>query len=316
MTVRRNEKCRVALQCCDNYDRGRLKEKIDQVCRAAGFKVGSGSTVLLKPNLVAAGNGPPYLACSCPEFVATVAEWCLDHGARVKVGDSPAFGSGQMVMRACGMMEALRPLAVELVNFSLSRPIKLTCGLKVPIAAETLDCDMLLNLPRVKVHNQLYVSLAVKNYFGVVVGWRKALHHAVNGDVANRFEELLVDLPGLFPDTFSLLDGIVAMHRTGPMKGETFPLRLIGASFNPVALDSAIMRIIGADSAKSPLWLECRRRMMVGTELTDIEFPLNSPEDFLAEGFILPEQLNPVTFHPGRMLAGGCRRLASRIFKE
>jgi uncharacterized protein (DUF362 family) len=316
MIMKRNEKCRVALQRCNDYERGRLKEKIDQACRAIGFKVKTGSTVLLKPNLVAAGSGSRHLACSSPEFVAAAAEWCLDQGAQVKVGDSPAFGSGLMVMRACGMGETLKPLGVELVNFSRSRPIKLACGLKVPIAAEALDCDMLLNLPRVKAHNQLYVSLAVKNYFGVVVGWRKALHHAVNGDVANCFEELLVDLPGLFPSACSLLDGIVAMHRTGPMQGEALPLRLIGASVEPVALDTAVMRVIGADFAKSRLWVECRRRGMVGTDLAGIEFPLKSPEDLPAEGFILPEQLKPVTFHPGRMLVGACRRLASGIFKE
>ena len=313
--MKRDERCRVALQGCADYGRGRLKEKIDQACRAIGLQIKSGATVLLKPNLVAVGSAPLHLACSSPEFVAAVAEWCLDHGARVKVGDSPAFGSGKMVMRACGMAETLEPLGVELVNFRRSRPMALPCGLQVPIATEALDCDVLLNLPRVKAHNQLYVSLAVKNYFGVVVGWRKALHHAVNGDIGNRFEALLLDLPGLFPATCSLLDGIVAMHKTGPMKGEPFPLGLIGASFEPVALDTAVMRVMGADFAKNQLWLEGCRRRMVGTELANIEFPLKGPKDFSAEGFILPEQLNPVTFHPGRMLAGTCRRLLG-IFKE
>lgn len=313
--MKRDKKCRVALQGCDDYEHGRLKERIDQVCRAIGFHIKTGATVLLKPNLVAAGSAPLHLACSSPEFVAAVAEWCLDHGARVKVGDSPAFGSGKMVMRACGMAETLRPLGVELVNFGRSRPMEMACGLKVPIATEALDCDVLLNLPRVKAHNQLYVSLAVKNYFGVVVGWRKALHHAVNGDVANRFEALLLDLPDLFPATCSLLDGIVAMHRSGPMKGEPFPLGLIGASFDPVALDTAVMRVMGADFAKNLLWMEACRRRLTGTELTDIKFSLKGPEDFPAEGFVLPELLKPVTFHPGRMLVGTCRRLGG-IFKE
>lgn len=315
MRIERDEKCRVALQHCDDYERGSLKGKIDQACRAIGFQIRTGATVLLKPNLVAVGNAPLHLACSSPDFVVAVAEWCLDHGARVKVGDSPAFGSGKMVMRACGMAEKLQPLGVELVNFSRTRPLAMACGLKVPIASEALDCDVLLNLPRVKAHNQLYVSLAVKNYFGVVVGWRKALHHAVNGDIGNRFENLLLDLPGLFPAACSLLDGIVAMHRTGPMKGEAFPLGLLGASCDPVALDTAVMSVIGANFAKNRLWMEACRRRMSGTELANIDFSLKGPEDFLAEGFILPEQLKPVTFHPGRMMVGTCRRLIG-ILKE
>jgi uncharacterized protein (DUF362 family) len=308
------KKCRVALRSCADYERGRLKEQIDLVCRAAGLRIRTGSTVLLKPNLVAAGRGCRHLACSSPEFVAAAAEWCLDYGAQVQVGDSPAFGRATTVMRACGMTAALQPLGVKLINFTRSRVLSLTRGIKVPIAAAALDCDLLLNLPRVKAHNQLYVSLAVKNYFGVVVGWRKALHHAINGDVENRFEELLADLPGLFPATFSLVDGIVAMHRTGPMQGEAFPLRLIGAAVNPVALDTALLSILAADFTKSRLWTECCRRAMFGTKPADLAFPLMSPADFSAEGFILPDQLNPVTFHPGRMLTGACRRLASGIF--
>jgi uncharacterized protein (DUF362 family) len=297
-------RCRVALQHCEDYEHGRLKEQIDQACRAIDFKIQTGATVLLKPNLVAAGSGPDHLACTSPEFVGAVAEWCLGHGASVKVGDSPAFGSGRMVMRACGMAEVLKPLGVELVNFSRSRPVKMPCGLTVPLATAAFDCDVLVNLPKVKAHNQLYVSLAVKNYFGLVIGWRKALHHAVNGDVAHRFEELLVDLLALFPAVCSVLDGIIAMHRTGPMQGEKFPLQLIGASFDPVALDSAVMRTIGADFAKSQLWMECQRRGLAGTDLAALEFPLQNPEDFAAEGFILPARLSPVTFHPGRMLVG------------
>lgn len=315
MDMQRDDKYRVALQDCADYGRDRLKEKIEQTCGAIGLQVKTGSTVLLKPNLVAAGSAPLHLACSSPEFVAAVAEWCLDLGAKVKVGDSPAFGSAKMVMAACGMAEVLRPLGVEVINFSRSRLMELNCGKKIPIATEALACDMLLNLPRVKAHSQLYVSLAVKNYFGVVVGWRKALHHAVNGDVANRFEALLLDLPGLFPTSYSLLDGIVAMHKAGPMKGEPFSLGLIGAAHDPMALDTAVMRIIGAEPSKSQLWMEGCRRRLVGTELANLAFPLKGVEDFSVAGFVMPARLKRVTFHPGKMLVGTCRRMGA-IFKE
>lgn len=316
MDTKLDKKYAVVLQSCEDYDRDTLKGKVARAFQVAGFKVTPGTTLLLKPNLVAAGSRPGHLACSSPAFVAIVAEWCLDHGARVKVGDSPAFGSARMVMAASGMTDKLEHLGVELVNFSSFRPTETSSGWNVKIATAALDCDVLVNLPRVKAHNQLYVSLAVKNYFGVVVGWRKALHHAINGEVANRFEELLVDLVGLFPGSFTLLDGIIAMHRTGPIKGEAFPLGLVGASFDPVALDTAVMVIMGADPDRSIIWQECCRRRLAGTELAEIPFPLKSPDDFSPEGFVLPAKLSPVTFHPGRMLVGGCRRLAAGIFRE
>ena len=306
----------VALQRCNSYDRDHLKDKFDELCQAAGFVVKPGAKILIKPNLVSAGGGADHLGCSSPEFVAAAAEWCLDRGAMVRVGDSPAFGTAMMVMRACGIDKVLRPLDVQMVNFTQTVKIMMPCGIRVPIAAETLDCDILLNLPRVKAHGQLYVSLAAKNYFGVVSGWRKALHHAVNGDIGTRFESLLVELPALFPASFSLLDGIVAMHRTGPTNGEAFPLGLIGASFDPFALDTSILAVIGADPGLSQLWAEAFHRAMPGSSLDGIDFPLVKPEELQVEGFVLPERLTPVTFHPARMLVGACRRMAAGFSKE
>ncbi|NTV14890.1 MAG: DUF362 domain-containing protein [Desulfobulbaceae bacterium] len=304
----------VALARCNSYRVEELKTAVDLVLRAGALAVRPGSVVLLKPNLVSAGSGPAHLACTSPELVAVVAEWCLDQGARVQLGDSPAFGSGREVMRACGMLDALAGLPVEVVNFDLQQRVDLPCGLKVPVASAALECDLLLNLPRVKAHVQLYVSLAVKNYFGVVSGWRKALHHARHGDVGHRFEALLADLPPLFPGSFSLVDGVVAMQRTGPMKGEPFPLGLLAGGFDPVALDTSLLEIIGGDPQRSQIWVECRRRGLPGTDPARLSFPLTRPETLQVENFLLPEILSPVTFHPGRILVGGCRRLAARIF--
>lgn len=306
----------VALAPCRSYRADELGEAVDLVLRAAGLAVRPGSVVLLKPNLVSAGSGPTHLACTSPEVVAAVAGWCLAQGARVQVGDSPAFGSGRSVMRACGMLAALKPLPVTVVDFDRCRQIVLPSGHKVPVAAAALECDLLLNLPRVKAHGQLYVSLAAKNYFGVVSGWHKALHHARHGDIANRFEELLADLPSLFPGSFSLADGVVAMQGTGPMKGDPFPLGLLAGGFDPVALDTAILEIIGGEPRRSPLWVEYCRRGAPGSEPARLAFPLARPEELKAEDFRLPQVLSPVTFHPGRILVGGCRRLAARIFPD
>jgi len=304
----------VAVDRCRNYGTAELKKAVDRILSGLGFSVRPGSFVLLKPNLVSAGGGPAHLACTTPALVRAVAEWLSDQGARLGIGDSPAFGSGRMVMRACGMLQALAGLSVEVRDFDRAVPVDLPCGLRVPVARDALECDVLFNLPRFKAHGQMYVSLAVKNYFGVVAGWRKALHHAKNGDIGNRFEMLLVDLPGLFPAAFSLVDGVVAMQRTGPMKGDSYPLGLLAGAFDPVALDTALLEVIGAEASRSPLWRECRRRGLPGTDPDRLSYPLATPEQLRVGDFHLPENPSPVTFHPLRILVGGCRRLRARIF--
>ena len=302
----------VALETCSSYTQSKLAETIDILLSAIDLPVIQGSVVLLKPNLVSSSS-VCHLGCTSAEFVAAVAKWFLDHGARVRVGDSPAFGSAKMVMRATGMIKALQALDVEMVNFSRARKISLPSGFTVPVAVDALDCDVLINLPKIKAHSQLYVSLAVKNYFGVVCGWKKALHHAVNGDVGNRFESLLVELPGLFPETFTIADGITAMHKAGPVKGEAYPLGLIGVAVDPVALETALMQIIGADMERSIIMQECVRRNLPGTDPAMIRYPLKNPEELAVNDFELPEMLKPVTFHPVKMAVSGCRRIAARL---
>ena len=279
---------------------------------ALELQVAFGSRVLLKPNLVIGGrnNGLP---CTNPEFVAAVAQLFVDHGARVMVSDSPAFGSAKGVMASCGITEALKGLPVELVNFSAVRRLKLPCGISVGIARQALECDLLVNLPKVKAHGQLFVSLAVKNYFGALVGFQKPWLHARYGDVDNRFESLLIDLLAVLPNGVSLVDGIVAMHEDGPANGKPFPLAVIGGAVNPVALDTALLAILKLSPGQSPLWREGARRKLIGSSAAELVFPLAAPAQLAVDGFSAPERLKPVTFHPGRLVVGAIKRIMARF---
>lgn len=301
----------VALARCRTYDRRSLRKGIAAVAAAAGIACGRGARVLLKPNLVS-GRLHNGFACTNGEFIAAVAELFLDQGASVAVGDSPAFGTAKGVMAACGIDRALKKLPVQLVNFGAPRQVKLSSGLSVGIAGEALDCDVLVNLPKVKAHSQLLVTLAVKNFFGAVVGFRKPWLHARHGDIGNRFEALLVDLLAVLPESCTLADGVVAMHHEGPILGKPYPLGLIAGSANPVAVDTALLSVLNVAADRSILWRECRRRNMPGTEAAAIRYPLLQPQDVRAGDFIVPGRLKPVSFHPWRLISGSVKRLLAR----
>lgn len=302
----------VGLTRCPDYDRALIKAEVERLCAALAFRPSSGTKVLLKPNLVA-GTRRDGLPCTHPEFVAAVAEWCLDHGCTVTVGDSPAFGTARMVMRSCGMAAALKGLPVQLVNFGRSRRHRLLHGAHVGIARAALECDCLINLPRVKAHGQLLVTLAVKNYFGTVVGFRKPLLHARHGGHEGDFARMIVDLLPVLPGGITLIDGIVAMHRQGPVKGDPFPLGLIGAAVNPVALDSALLTVLGIDPQRSSIWCECRRRNLAGWHPDGVRYLLRNPQEFRATGFLVPRHLKPISFHPWHLAKGAMKRLCSRL---
>jgi len=301
-----------ALLRCSGYRTREIAEKIDQICAGLGFTVGRGSRVLLKPNLLSA-RSPGHLACTHPAFVLAAAEWFLDQGAKVTIGDSPAFGTAKGVLRATGIEEALAELPVACINFEQSIRVKLSGGVTVEMARAALECDLLVNLPRVKTHIQLFVTLAVKNYFGTVVGLQKPWWHLRYGKHAEQFASHLVDLLPVLPAGVTLLDGIVAMHGTGPISGQPFPLGLVAGAINPVAMDTALFQILGLNPVQSVLWQECAKRGLAGTDPDLLDYPLLSPAALSIKNFKAPVFLKPVSFNPLRMVSSTCRRFAARV---
>jgi len=302
----------VALLHCEHYARKDLVDAVDRLCSALHFRITAGDRVLLKPNLLT-GRSTDHLACTHPEFVAAVAEWFVGRGAAVDIGDSPAFGTAKGVMRTIGIEKALADLPVNRINFDESVPVTLPGGLRVAMAKAALECDLLVNLPRVKAHSQLYMTLAVKNFFGTVVGFQKPLWHLRYGDHEDRFASHLVDLLAVLPQSMTLIDGVTAMHGTGPVSGQPYPLGLAGCARNPVAVDTALLQALGLEPEKSPIWKECYKRKLNGSVKETLEYPLSKPVEFRADGFRAPLMLKPVSFNPLRMLVSGCRRFAARL---
>jgi uncharacterized protein (DUF362 family) len=289
-----------------------VKEAVDQLCMATGLQVNPGSKVLLKPNLVS-GRGKEHLACTHPVFIRAVAEWFADHQVSLSIGDSPAFGSARGVMQATGISDALKGLPIKLVDFDQSQQVKLAGGVSVDIARHALECDMLINLPKVKAHSQLYVTLGVKNYFGTVVGFQKPVWHMRYGNHEDRFAAHIVDLLAALPGGMTLIDGITAMHETGPVGGLPYPLGLLAGSLNPVAIDTTFLEILKLDYEKSFIWRECAARRLTGANHEKLRFPFLNPADVQVADFQAPEMLLAVSFNPFRMLVSAVRRLLAKI---
>lgn len=309
----------VALAHCADYTPELVQRQVDACLQAAGLRFGRGERVLLKPNLLKAAD----LACTHPQVVRAACVHVLEHGARPFVADSPAFGSGRRVARAIGLSQALQDLDVPVRN--MTRPVrcKLPMGRSVGLSRDALEADAILNLPKLKAHCQMRITGAVKNLFGCVPGTRKAVLHTLHGDMqgapgaagfqAPRFESLIIELAGLLPPTSSLLDGVTAMHVQGPSGGRPYPLKLLAASREAVALDTAVYTVLGATPEDVPLWREARRRNLAGAHVEELEFPLKRPEAFDAAGFELPAPLDPQTFHPLRLGVSAVKRAWARI---
>ncbi len=273
----------------------------------------SGLRLLIKPNFVALRSA--HLCCTHPAVIAAAARHCVERGAHVTVGDSPAFGTAQGIAKAIGLPELLLPLGVEVVT--LARGVCVKSG-HVPVRVSTiaLGADLIVNLPKFKAHSQMRFSGAVKNLFGCVTGVRKAWLHALHGDKKNRFVAMICGLMQVLPPTVSLMDGVEAMHRTGPIAGEAYPLGFMGASVNPVALDTAAGMVLGARPEFIPIWDYCLRQRLPGADAAALDFPQHRPEDFDATDFILPASLKPESFRPDILLQSLIKRMWLARFKR
>jgi uncharacterized protein (DUF362 family) len=297
----------VFLDRLEAYDAPGLDAAVAALLTRAGCPAGLGSRVLVKPNLVAPRN--TALSCTSPAVVRAICLFLLKQGAQVTVGDSPAFGTGRIMARLAGLTDALADLPVAVVSLDSPSPVSLSGGGSIGVSRLALEADHIVNAARLKCHDQMGLTLAVKNFFGCVCGFRKSLAHQTLGKDSCRFAGMILDVLAALPPSTSLLDGVVAMHKAGPVGGEPFALGLLGASANPVALDTAIYARLGLAPDRIPLWQAARERGLPGSDAAGIDYPLGVPEDFATEGFVVNPQLAPLAFETGRFLRGRWRSL-------
>ncbi|MEA2113753.1 MAG: DUF362 domain-containing protein, partial [Thermodesulfobacteriota bacterium] len=274
----------VALTSCQEYAQQSLADTINHVMASLDQIPNLHScTVLLKPNLITARYGT--LPCTEPAFMLAVARWFVDQGARVRIGDSPAFGTAGAALQSLGITAELTDLGVRITDFKRYRNVDLAGGGKAGVAVDAMECDLLVNLPRIKAHAQTRVTLAVKNCFGCLAGLRKPWWHMAYGGKGGSFNDRLVQLLDVLADSITLVDGIHAMHQAGPLHGEMYPLALIGASSNPVAMDRALLKVLDVDPEQSPLMQACRRAGVLGAEFSQLQFPLATPIELQVHDF-------------------------------
>lgn len=300
----------VYLNHCESYDYHVLSSIFQQQLDLLEIPADlSGKRILLKPNLIS-GSAPP-LACSNSFFVATAASCLLGRGARVLLGDSPAFGSAAQVLKAQGFSRALAGMDVEYVPFRSGLKRKLACGVSVTVAAEALDCDYFVNLPRIKAHQQAGVTMAVKNVFGIVIGARKAWLHMRHGGTHSSFFQMILDLQQILPPTIVLADGIEVMSGNGPVHGSSLSVGCVGAARSCIALDRAMLDVLEVDRRMVPLALVAEQESLPGSVMEEIDFPQLHPQDFAGSGFQVPSTLNPIRFRPFRYLCSSLKRVVT-----
>ncbi len=309
---------KVSLIRAQSYELTELRSHLQDLLQPLGGMeaiVSKGDRVLLKPNLLT-GSRPTKECITRPEIVYCVAQMVMEAGGKPFLGDSPAFGSAMGVAKANGYLPLCEQLNLPIIEFKGQRYSTDNPHFNhLRLSKEAMDADVVINLPKVKSHMQLTMTMGVKNLFGCVPGKMKAWWHVEAGKDANRFGEMLVETAKAIAPDLTIIDGIIGHEGNGPSNGEPRELGVLGASTDVFALDRAFIDILNVDPQVVPT-LAAQFRFGLCQELTEIEFPYCKPEQLQTSDWKLPDALVPIDFGLPRVLRSTFKHFYIRFIKE
>jgi uncharacterized protein (DUF362 family)/Pyruvate/2-oxoacid:ferredoxin oxidoreductase delta subunit len=265
----------VSLQSLADYDPGRIQHSLQLLLEplgGIGCYVRPGQKVLIKPNLLA-GKAPDKAVTTHPEIVRQVILLAQSAGGVVSVGDSPGLGKPENVARKCGVLDVIEETGARFAPFEESVPISLTSGTfhHLEVAREALEADVIINLPKLKTHQMMGYTGAVKNLFGLVVGMRKARLHLQAGTDKAFFALMLLELAERFQPALSIMDAVVGMEGNGPGNGDPIQLGALLASPHTVALDTVATAMVNLPEQR--VWTQrvARQTGRQGSSLQELD---------------------------------------------
>lgn len=249
-----------------SYNYEILKPTIFEMIDALGEDlIPQHARVLIKPNFLLPAK-PESAILTHPHIVRAVAEYVIDKGGHVLISDSPALGSFDKIGKVGKYHHALDGLDVEFKAFKAS--VKADIGKpfgKIEIAREALEADVVINLPKLKTHAMMLLTLGIKNLFGCIVGLRKPRWHLRSGVDREMFARLLVQIYHAVNPSITIIDGILALEGQGPGKsGIPRHLGILAGGKNAFAVDMAICSVLGIDPDELPTHKAGKRLGLAG----------------------------------------------------
>ena len=284
------------------YDYSTLKPLVFELMDSiAGDLIQKGKRVVIKPNLLAAAT-PDMAVVTHPLIVKAAAEYVISKGVRPQISDSPAVGSFEKILKESGIKDVLEGLDVEFKEFKdfVAVDVGKPFG-KIEIAADAVNADIIINLPKIKTHSQMLLTLGIKNLFGCIVGMKKPEWHLRAGVDREVFAELLVKIYQAIRPAVNIYDGILAMEGQGPGKsGVPKEVGVIVGSGDAPAADRVISEMLGVEP---DMVLTNRIALDQGQETGEITIDGDLPQ---IDGFRFPE-MAPMSFGP-KIVHGYIRR--------
>lgn len=282
---------KVASSVCTDYDADKIKDILREHFNHLGIdsETFKGKRVAIKPNLVAA-KSPENAVTTHPAVIEAVYLLLREMGAHdIILAESPggpysaiALSHIYKVTEITNVadrtgMQINRDYSYTKINFAEGKKLK-SFDVITPIA----ECDVIVNICKLKTHSLTGLSCAVKNLFGVIPGTLKFEMHSAYSTIPD-FSQMLVDLNLTLArdkEIISICDGILSMEGNGPTHGTPVKTDIVLSSRSTFALDVAAESLIGNTGETLYLDYGCEQ-LGISRNLPDGVISLNPIENGL-----------------------------------
>jgi uncharacterized protein (DUF362 family)/Pyruvate/2-oxoacid:ferredoxin oxidoreductase delta subunit len=281
----------VSLQKVPDYDRMRVKDGLIRLLGPLGGMgafVLPGERVLIKPNMLSA-KAPEKAVTTHPEVLRGVIGLVKEAGGVPLVGDSPGIGSTRRVAEKSGMWRVIEETDAEFAEFMESVEVAGQGMFKrFEIARPYMEADRLINLAKLKTHEMMTMTCAVKNLFGAIIGTGKAAWHLKAGADREMFSRMLLEIYLIRKPDLNIVDAVVAMEGNGPGSGDPRHVGLLLGGVNPVAVDVIAAECVGIPKKLLHIERMAEKLHLDGADRADIRTVGTAPEEARITGFRLP----------------------------
>ena len=267
----------VSCRSCSEYKIEKIIPLLEEIYHQAQGPELAGKTVLLKPNILM-DEDPEKVVTTHPVFLEAVIRLLQSRGAeKIFVGDAPGIHSASFIPRKSGIYKVCEKTGAEWLYFAKkTASLSLPSG-KTPVTSIVHEVDYIISLPKLKTHELMGFTGAIKNSFGLIPHLHKTKQHAFHRG-SRSLASFLVDLNERITPDFIFMDAITSMEGSGPGNGSPYPLHLILGSTNLLALDIIATKIIGYNPLHIETNSEGLRRKKWLSSIDEIEV-MGDPAD-------------------------------------
>lgn len=209
-----------------------------------GTFVKKGMKVVVKPN-IGWDRSPEMAANTNPLLVGALVSRCLKAGASEVLVFDHTCNDWIQCYKNSGIKAAVEAAGGKMVpgndesyyvDVALPRGVKLK---KAKIHKALVDCDVWFNVPVLKHHGGAKMTIAMKNYMGIV--WDRQAFHSTD------LQQCIADV-ATYPKkpALHIVDAYRAMLQNGPQGKsveDVVTLKALLASKDPVAVDTAAVKM-------------------------------------------------------------------------